>query len=747
MRRAQILLAALGVFAVALVASMALAPTEPHMQDDAVSHLLRVKDCLLGNGCYLRLGPFSGQSVVGVSHGAAILHLLTLVWGLGGGAAQWYLLAAVTHALGAMLLFLLTMRWLRPGILPALAITLLCHQGSMAWVLPETISNPALLPLPSALLCAAAYGYLQSHKLRHLLAAALAVGLGIQLHLTFLFHVPTLLLLVLLARPPRRLRHLALALGTILASIALVSPAMLQDVQPSLAFLTSGGGRDHLLQGRLGPPLLLATAGLLAAGLLLLQRRRTGQVDRFFLLLLLGFVPIQVVLLALAPPGQAYYNAPFIGGSLLLCAALPLLALDHFAPVGWRALRQNGLPWKPLRLAHLLAWLLLLVLVLQGQVRALRQRGEHGSASDSLAAEHLPMRAAAGLAQHFGAAQHWTVADFLRHLRGASGDVGELLGAIAYYLPGQRAVPTRTAAQQDIVPVRVAARDVPQTLPPGWLELNRTAQSSVLTLAYAPWLDWDHYLVCRRQRAEAHPCQWRQADYQRRVVKIHPDDQTLWAAQRQFTLEVFTAEQGCALFGVRVPLRVPANAAPRTLLLPGLGFDSRTCTAEIAAVAGVAHRGGLPARSVELLPGAVEQVGEVLLVLDSCVPTQRISPLYRPPALIELDAPSRDLFAKAAGTKAAAMPVLPERELQAFAGGTVVAMQRQPVGDAEREPTAPLWYALALAVGMVLALGTAAGCVACTLAGTGAGTRAGARTRAGTGTGTGAGTGAGAGSG
>ena len=27
--------------------------------------------------------------------------------------------------------------------------------------------------------------------------------------------------------------------------------------------------------------------------------------------------------------------------------------------MGWRALRQNGLPWKPLRLAHLLAWLLL----------------------------------------------------------------------------------------------------------------------------------------------------------------------------------------------------------------------------------------------------------------------------------------------------------------------------------------------------------------------------------------------------
>ena len=714
MKRLPLFLAMLGVFAIALLASLSMAPTEPHMQEDAVGHLLKAKDCLLGNGCYLRLGPFSGQSVVGVSHGAAFLHLLVLVLGLGGASAQWYVLAAITHGLAAMLLFLLVIRALRLAILPALAVTFLCHQGLMACVLPETISNPALLPLPAALLCAAAFCYVRSQQLRYLLVAALAVGIGVQLHLTFALHVPTLGLLVLLARPPQRLRHLALALGTVLVSIALISPAMLQDVQLSFDFLTSHRGRDHAIQGSVTAPLLLGAAGLLAAGLLYLQRHRTGEIDRF-LLLLLAFVPTQVALLLLAPQGQAYYNAPFIAGSLLLCAALPLLALDVLAPAWWPALRQHGLTWKPLRIAHLLAWLLVLAFVVHSQTRFLWQRGDRPSSADSMATEHLPMRAAASLAQHFGAAQHWTIADFLRHLRGANGDVSELLGAIAYDLPGQRAEQTRAAAQQDLVAVRLGDRDVPAALPPGWTELSRTRQSRLLALTYPPWLDWDRYLVCRRQRGDAQPCQWQPADYQRHVVKIHPDDQTLWAAQRHFVLEAFNLEQGCALFGVRVPLRVPAHAASRTLLLPGLGFDSRTCNASIAAVTGVAHRGELPARSVELVPGAVEQVGEVLLVLDSCVPTQRVSPLYRPPALLELDAPSRELFGKAAGAKAAPMPLLQVRELDAFRGGSIVAAQHQPVGDAEREPTAPLWYAYSMAVGMSLALAAAVVSVALSL--------------------------------
>ena len=714
LRRLGTLAGCLIVFAFSFPAFDADAPSQLSIRPDTVRNLLSVEDCLAGRACHQRLGPFGGTSVSGVSHGALFLHFVTAVFWLGGDWHTVFHAAAVLSALGVVLLFLMGQRF--AGFTAGLAAALACRLLWQDMANHVELWNTLLLQFPGALYLFASACYLASRRLPLLLAAAFAVALGAQLHVAFLLQLLGLLYLGATSPIGTRTWRTLLALGLAIALVKLGTPAILLDVS------LFGSGPLHIgvlapPSGWVGPPRIAYVLLTLFAGALLwLDRREWGVPHRIALFLLVIFMPSILLFSWLAPGENRYIVALLPGAVWLLCATLSLASLRiwlRLAPLCTATQRS---------VISLAIFLALPAAVIVAMPFAVHDATERLTLAHRHRAAERPtfnLEQAQQVADFAVNELHWTYDDAFRHLRGGRRH-WDLLNGLALHLATQP--PARRETTKDLAVFVLPWTRPSATLPPGWSLIARSADETLLGRSYNPWLQWDRFEICGTSATDPKPCVWAPLPY-RRQVQVDPRDAQLLAARAIPALPGFPqARQGGALL-LRVPVHIPANAAPRTLIALSNAPDAAD-HGVVLAVTGVAFEGPLLSDAITLRSGALPTEGTVVLGWDwsDAYATQ----IQMPAPVLELESADLPLYKSASllGGGVAALGLARPERLSPQQWSTLAqrAMAPQPAPpDLQppqpsrfgREPLLPLWFTLLFTA--LLAIGTLLAVLACLL--------------------------------
>ncbi len=156
--------------------------------DDAVRDQLLARDCTDLGDCHL-IGATA--SVPGFHQGAVWLDLLIGVRLLGGSTSTERMLVLSLLALSAGTVFVVVWHWLRPAMaLPAAAL----YTAALSLdPYPSLLINPSAAAFPDVLAAGGLLCYGLCGRRRFLVAAAFAVGVGINTHIGSLSLVPPLL--------------------------------------------------------------------------------------------------------------------------------------------------------------------------------------------------------------------------------------------------------------------------------------------------------------------------------------------------------------------------------------------------------------------------------------------------------------------------------------------------------------------------------------------------------------------------
>jgi hypothetical protein len=561
-----------------------LSPAAAVVTEDGPYMLEPARDCVATHDCATRLSSLGITSRFGLPHGAAFLDLLIAVEAVGGGYRTVAIVLMVLAALSAVVVLAVGARVAGPLSGLAGAAVYVHYLTQVQTFDPTNLVNATLTPLPAALFVALSCAHAVTARIGYLLLAAVALGFGIQAHLAWTVCALVPVVLVALRGQGRRMALLAAVTLVTLASIQLLSPAMLMDTKFGASQLRAVAAGVPV-QASAGPALgfvLVLVLGLgLALGLALLLGRaapapRPGRRDvlRF---LLAGCLPVALVLgvLGRSASSYAYPAAPMIAlmasvaigeGSDRLGRALPRL-LPRVA-AGWGRVRRRATLVLALAAFGAGGWL-----AVDAWARAARAdgRGLAGS-SDSPRnrdAVQLTYDDARLLADHL-AGTGWSFEDVYTHLRGLPSP-HRLVSALAPYLPAAAAAhgePARDDAGRDLVILPSPPGRCPGGPPADWTRLVASGGVEFHLATYAPWLRWGSFDACAWASAEPTVCRWRRVEH--RFAPEAPESEWRRLYARQFlggsAPELY---RGDAIL-VRVPVRVPAEGAARLILVPPL---------------------------------------------------------------------------------------------------------------------------------------------------------------------------------
>ncbi len=160
--------------------------------DDTARDLLLVRDCIDLSKCHTMGAP---TSVAGFRQGAAWLDLLVLVRLLGGDVEASRRVVLALNALGVAAIFLAARRLMASAALPSalLALAVIVRTGAA-----ENLINPSAAVFPDVVCEIALLLFAFDGRLGSLLAAAFALGVAVNFHISAYALVPAVLALAIL---------------------------------------------------------------------------------------------------------------------------------------------------------------------------------------------------------------------------------------------------------------------------------------------------------------------------------------------------------------------------------------------------------------------------------------------------------------------------------------------------------------------------------------------------------------------
>ncbi|MBM4386451.1 MAG: hypothetical protein FJ088_01855 [Deltaproteobacteria bacterium] len=674
-------------------------PKSPLLNHDTLSHFLQVQDCLSDDSCYLRLGPFKGESRIGVSHGAIILHFFVTVFWLGGGFEQIFLLSGIAYALAITLVFLLGKKIY--GLLAGFTGALICYSYWNPANNPlMTLCNISVLFLPSALFLSASICYIFTKKMRYLLAASFAAGIGIQLHLAHAVHVAGLIFLIAVSPGGSRFGRAFFSFGAVVFLIQIFSPAMLIGTDFNLDFLASQKITDGSID--IGRFIFVLLSGIAVSILFIKKKRLKENRNTSILFLLLCYLPFELLRIWLAPETKHYSWGLAPGISLLVISAL--ISLWDLLPK-----RQFGILTVISLVFASIIWIFL--------YEPNDDKSDIGKSSEGnelLYPTFFNFTDARNLKEYLLEQEKWTVPEVFRHLRSGS-EYGNFLIGLVYYSNKLDMFEPRVSDGRkdvDLAILKLKTSDMPVNLPSGWKLLNQNEQESLLLYQYHPYLDWNDFRICSTSEGGESPCSWEPVEY-KPFINIDDRQKNLRAAYRYFYLKAFLRKvTNSPSLWIKIPIMMPAGASPRVIALPTYVLN-KECTGAVVAVSGVKYLEKLPSSSVTVVSSDKASTGEITFYWDlsrrECPMT---SPMYILPPVVEIDRESFNLYTKGDRTVKARPYVLSSNALNQITGSNLSEPDNTFFfPKTPKEPLCPLWYVITIS--FFLFLGLAASITIC----------------------------------
>ncbi len=645
-------------------------PRERPLQIDAVNEELQVEDCIEYGHCLLRLGP----TMVGISHGAAHLHLIAVLKTLGFDTDDGVRFTLLMAALALGVLYLAARRHVGPlAALFSLALALgpLRMSGDSS-----TLWSPAWLPLPASLFTAAALLYLEYPRKRLLIFASLMLGIGLQFHIAFGVLVATLAaMIVLTPRVPRR-THTLLAFGVLLGSVLLSSPVILIE-KASFSAETVRAQIDSVNEQAVFLLNLLAVGAALRCWPAFL-RGKWEPAERATLLLAATVLPVAAIPLLTSGSNLRYFAACIPGIAIL--SGLLLEAMVRGAA------KRNRV--AAIALAGVLAGVFLLS----------HPFGPKFGVEKSNPAAFVTTDAV-HVARYVREELGWGRAEVLRGLRGGTGYVNLALRVMGHLLdhrglgavePGELAV------------FRTIGARAPADLPSGWRVLKQRDDGALLVHHYQPTLDWNGFQTCLFTETDS-DCRWTTSDFV--MATTFTDARAeMRLAYSIYQIPGFTGQQNVRTLLLRLPLRLEAGAA-RVLVVPPAEVDGR-CPGAIVGTSGFGNALTTPATVARFSAGDSGAFGHIYLAWDMSFPSgctlqHNSGP---PPPVLEFDEAGFALFERLVGSYEAPRVFTQEIERAIQSGESPQEVLRLTAGHGgSPDLFVPLAYSLAVGV-LILAL-------------------------------------------
>ena len=651
------------------------------IRSDTITPLLMARDCLSGLGCFLKVSTFDALPIGGFHHGAMFNHFMALIQYLGGSLHAFSIFMVFCTSLSVSLLFslgrLLGGRY--AGFMAALL--LLFYWRVIQPIGHDLIYNPSLIPLPATLFLFASCLYIHKPNWPHLIIAAFALSLGMQVHGGFPMHIPGFIYIIVVAPAPRR--WLRGFVGT-----ALVILPILIASAPILLKLPSWDALGPMLPVPIKVAVLLVVSSV--AAILFLGIKLRNRVAPVILMIILTQLPLQLLHLILRP-GVRRYSHSVKPAMALLLVGLGLLLWRRFPRIRSVFNLTNRI------IAFSLIALSLITFSIVTHVTL--------SNSRFLKAQHVFfMTESEEAAQLLSAKPGRTYRDVFRHLRGG-GSFYNLLNGLAYTYPKSKnplSEEGRSLEAHDLAVFRITSNRIPSKLPAGWKVLGQRRKHALLVYQYRPYLNWDSFDFCFMSLKKPLTCRWRRTDYENRLI-THPLDRGLWTARECPALRAFENNWPSCPFSlfIRVPLEIPAGGSSRRIVVPRHGL-LRKCGGQIISISGVAHQGKLPAPSATLLSARQKISGFITLGWDFCNQTCPINDPRLPPPVLEFDDKGYSLYRNT-----------PDYEMPPAL--TLSAQPRRlaprnsprlppPAKRYSKQLLAPLWYVIILSILIILGI-------------------------------------------
>ncbi|MDP3214141.1 MAG: hypothetical protein Q8S73_08555 [Deltaproteobacteria bacterium] len=589
--RGVVALRAAAVFAAALLFYRLSSWPAPHNLD-TVRDLLSARDCAVAGTC--SSGPYT--SVGSLFQGASLIRLCASALRLGLPLAAVEAALQVFHAASAALTFVAVLRYVHPRLaLSAAAV----YVGLSPYVLDyPVVFNISMVLLPLAGFHLFALDLVARGRLPSALAAGVCLGFAIDGHVLCALLIP-IFLFTLSAATPRPFAAVPVGLLGLAVDAAVCSPGSWR------------GNVTSLLDGELADAIGLGLVAMLACAELL--RDRLAALDprprcRALLAVTtaagLGAYLATVVLVDKAPPMYAT-NA-------LLGVAVAAAALLDLAVTRLPALRADARRGELARVALALA-----------AVAALHHLRHDHSGPDRWSMREVDRVARAVF-------PGWRFDELAAHLQTPTHGLLAALGAVEPLRAPPAAAPPHT---DDVLLLRVPARELPAATPPGWTVVPFDNGYAAVARPIASYLDRRRLRACYGPPGAA---PWACVDgdlgapaLRAQLSRPPFSDRMFFMVKRANAvapLERRQSAEGCAVT-FEVGVDATAGQGPRRIeLLPG------KVAWRIARVTGARHRGGLPGTSVVLEGG---DAGTITFTAD--VPRgEVIHEMYSVPPVAEL---------------------------------------------------------------------------------------------------------------
>ncbi len=471
-----------------IVLELIVAP--PPLHPDTARDLLLARDCIERGRCATE---GARSSFLGLVQGDVWLRFLEAV----GTPARARSTALTLHALSAGALWLVPRRlcaW------PTAIATTVLYLALSVWTIEYPVLwNPSLVPLVAAVFAVSLVATAADGEIGPSVASGTALALSADLHVATLALVPVWLA-ALSATTRRPWIALPVAVLALLGTYMVASP---------------GAAAENLsILGHAATTVALACVGAIALGIGLrrIASRRTRATRARFVVF--GIAASALVVAVLAKTLSGHPVAP-----RYLAPVAPFMALAAAAAV--TAVAALG-RWRDWQRHPVAGGVVAIVVCLLG---AYVWMPRHDGAATAWSWEDLAPIVGALRANGF------EYPDVVRHVRGP--DTRDLVEALGAVLPASPAGPPAIAPMDDLLLIRVAAREIPSPPPPGWQLVTLGRESAVLIRRARSMLDLDDVEVCAGDSRTA-SMRCARVDLEARDASDRPDAPLAARAYREF---------------------------------------------------------------------------------------------------------------------------------------------------------------------------------------------------------------------
>lgn len=628
-KRTNLGIGCVGIFCFSFFIFLRHIPKNPEIHSDTIRHLFLVRDCINGYGCHLRASPDTG-SILGISHGAVFLHFLTMVHYLGGGIRECYIIIAFCTALAVTLLFYLGSKVY--GTRTAFpAILLLTYYISFRAGALNVLWEPSLLFLPAVLFVFSSLCYVHTKKLTYFMISALALSVGIQIHLSFLMHFSGFLYLIYLTSKEKRFDTALLGIACVAFLMVIASTSMFQNINmPTI--ISDSSSRISIFS-----ILMALITGCILLPPMYLSYRSLKYTDHVSIFLLMDCY-FWWFMLSFSKDIVNRYFFP------LMPAIVLLISRGLYVFLSGDLFRQHSvsvrLSGNIKRFSGVFIGFVLLFFVLDMYRKIPLYNAERNKKST-----FFTMNDAYEMSKYLNTTWKCDYGKVFRHLRGGS-EYWELLNGIGYYYPvsfTHNGMRNSNACNEDFAVFKSDATGRVKRFPENWVALKNARKGIVLLYRYKPYLQWDAFDACVSGGALESSCAWKRVSYS----FVSSNNPKLLASRWPFGItELASSFKDSFILYIKVPVYVPAGGPPRIIFVPAYRDDADTCGGTIEEVTGLSYAGKLPLRMIRINEESTSQSGIITFSWmfgrgSSC---SAFAYHWMPPAVLELTPEQMDFY-------------------------------------------------------------------------------------------------------